>query len=405
LILFMVLLALTAFPTLAQENAEQEVFAPFVSRLKAVSQGSRILLTWRDAEDLKGTNLVYRHTEKIQADNLEQAELVARVPQGTQSCADYPPDTRPYYYAVLLEAEDGKQYRLFIPFRNVTLTATAAEEIGSPEELAAEISGLRARVDGEAVTIGYLSTQANRELLLYRSSRPLTQYTDLLGAVSYVVEPGLDTVTDKPPAGLEYYYAVLDSELVKLGEVKLVAGRNATSEPVRIPIQEAARQEPASSPVRAVPLPFLSLERSVFSGEALGPRITYPDTRELSPAAEQAVSEILRGIVDPGPAKMSVVVLEIDRTEAQGGEDYVLKSIVRERLASGQYAAAEQELVDFLSVRRGPEPAARACFYLGQTRFFQGRYRQALLDFLGARGEYYAEADPWVDACLDRLIR
>jgi len=404
-ILVTTLFAFAAFPALAQESAEQEVFAPFVSRLKATSEGSRILLTWRDAEDVEGTNLVYRHTEKIQTDNVEQAELVARVPQGTQSYADYPADTRPYFYAVLLEAENGKEYRLFIPFRNITLAGTAAEEIGSPEELAADISGLTATLEGEAVTISYRSTQANRELLLYRSSRPLSRYADLLGAVSYVIEPGLETVTDTPPAGVDYHYAVLDSQLVKLGQADLVAGKNTTSDPVRIPIQEVAREEPASAPIRAVPLPFLSLDTSVFSGEALGPRIAYPDTRELSPATEEAVAEILRGIVDPGPAKMSVVVLEIDQAEAQGGEDYVLKNILRGRLASEEYAAAEQELVDFLSVRRESKLAARANFYLGQARFFQGRYEEALIDFLSAREQFYADADPWVDACFDRLIR
>jgi hypothetical protein len=395
----------SVFLLFAQQDGEQEVFAPFVSRLKAASQGSHILLTWRDAEDVAGTNLIYRHTEQIQADNIEEAELIARVAQGTQSYADYPADTRPYFYAVVLQAEDGRQYPLFIPFRNITRAAAAAEEIGAPEELAADITGLTATVDGDAVIISYRSSQANRELLLYRSSRPLNRYTDLLGAVSYVVEAGLQTVVDRPPAGLEYHYAVLDSELVKLARVELTRGENTTSAAVRIPIPETARAHTVPAPIRAVPLPFLSLDRTVFSGETLGPRIAYPETRELSSATEEAVGKILRGIVDAGPARMSVAVLEIDQAEAQGGEDYVLKSIIRESLVSEEFAAAEEKLVDFLSVRRETKLAARACFYLGQARFLQEHYREALLDFLAAREEFYADADPWVDACFDRLIR
>lgn len=388
----------------AQDTATQEVFAPFVSRLKAVAEESRITITWRDAEDLRATNLVYRHTEKIEAENVDQAELIGRVPRGEQFFVDHPPDTQPYFYAVTLETEDGEEYRLFIPFRNITLVGSGVEAVGSPEELATAITDLSVEAGEDTVTLRFASSRPSRELLLYRSGVPIREYSDLLGAVSYVLDPGSRSAVDRPPAGLDYYYAVLDAELVKLGTVELNAGRNSSVDAVRLPIGEQESAAPVTAPIRAMPLPFLSIERTVFSGESLGPKIAYPAVRELSPDTEEALDRIFRGIIDSDPAAMEITLLRIDEAAAQGGEDFVLKGIIRGSLAAGDFVAAERELENFLSVRRNGAIEARAHFYLGQVLYFQGRYREALLDFLMARNEHYVAIEPWLDACFRGLL-
>jgi hypothetical protein len=188
LLLLCLLLLSSAMTMGAQEASENEVFAPFVSRLQATAQTSSILLTWKDSEDVAGDCLVYRHTEQINAENWSQAELVGRVSPGRLSYTDYPKDTRPYYYAVVVEGADGSAYRLFIPFRNITLAGRGIESpsLPEPEEAAARISSLTAAANQDSIIIRFESSVPSRELLLYRSSKPLQDAADLLGAVSYV---------------------------------------------------------------------------------------------------------------------------------------------------------------------------------------------------------------------------
>jgi TolA-binding protein len=66
---------------------------------------------------------------------------------------------------------------------------------------------------------------------------------------------------------------------------------------------------------------------------------------------------------------------------------------------------AQQRLKDFLSLPRKPELVARAHFYVGQIDYFQGKVRDALLEFLGAQDFFYQESEPWIDACYAWLER
>ncbi len=381
-----------------QKPETQDVFAPFVSRLKAVASETSILITWRDSDDLKGANLIYRHTEEINAGNIDKADLITRIPTGIQSYVDYPPDTNTYFYALIID-----QYRLFIPFRNITLTGRQIKNVGALEEISSKINGIKTEVADDTIIISFSTNQPSRELLLYRSSSPLQEYTDLIGAVAYVLDPGSTSHHDNPPAGLDYYYAVLDAEMVKMGKVDLAAGENATFTPAQIPLKEETAIESAPQIYRGLPLPFLTISREVFSGKNLGSDFKLPDQQKLSTAVEEAVTKILRGIVTAQPKQMNITVLEIDQAEPQGGEEYILKAIIDESLANSQYKSAESRLKNFLSIHRSDEIEARAHYYLAQTYYFQQRYQEALMSFLMAQDFYYAKVEPWIDACFEQL--
>ena len=64
------LLVLLFFVPLLLPSQSSEVFAPFVSRLKARAEPSNITLTWRNSKDLQGEKLIYRHTREIDEVNL-----------------------------------------------------------------------------------------------------------------------------------------------------------------------------------------------------------------------------------------------------------------------------------------------------------------------------------------------
>jgi hypothetical protein len=381
------------------------VFAPFVSRLKATTRDSSIVLTWRDSPDIEGTSLVYRHKEEITKDNIDNALLLGRIAHGTQSYIDFPPDTQPYYYAVIVESATGETYRIFIPFRNKTIVAVKIKFIGAPELLAAKITGIRAEGSPEGIKISFSSDKPNRDLMLYRGDSPIESLSDLLGAVSWILEKGTTIYQDIPPAGIGFYYAVLDAELVKAGKVKLVLGENSTQFPVQVPLEAAARAESSETgpSARIMPLPYLVIGREVKSGEELKPSIHLPPRVELSPATSKAVGNLLAKAPPQKAREMEVRVLNVDRTENPVGEEYILKKILVQHLIPGRYSQAEKELVNFLSIRRKREIEVRAHFYLAQSYYFQRQYRKALTEFLVAQDEYYKEVRHWVDACFDKI--
>jgi len=419
------------------------VFAPFVSRLKAVPEDSSVVLTWRDSPDVSGVNVIYRYTEDITETNLAKAEQIARVPMDKGSYVDFPPDTDPYFYAVLVEPTPGNVYTVFIPFRNKTLTPVRIEVVGSPTLLAANVTDITVERTAEGIVIGFETDKPQRDLVLYRSDEPMESLEDLVGAVSWLLDPGTTSYLDLPPAGIGYYYAVLDAELVQLGKVGLVRGENSSPYPVEMPLESPAPEALGAGPEapigrgaegtgaaetggqggraaaaadedgestdeeggrrRKLPLPYLSLSREIRSGDELKPTIYLPETVELDDETRKAVADLASRYPAPERPRMDVAVLDIDGTVTSGGEQYILKSILDRYLTAGQYRRAEAELENFLSVHRSREIETRAHFYLAQSYYFQRRYRTALIEFLMAHEAYYTDVTPWIDACFEHL--
>ncbi|MFP4564116.1 MAG: tetratricopeptide repeat protein, partial [Spirochaetia bacterium] len=97
-------------------------------------------------------------------------------------------------------------------------------------------------------------------------------------------------------------------------------------------------------------------------------------------------------------------VLPEDRgTVVSGGEEYTLKSILNKEFEERRWIETESLLNKFLSVHRSESIERRARYYLGQTLFFQGKYRDALLEFVLIRDELYVHVEPWLDVIFYRI--
>ena len=385
-----------------------EVSAPFVTRLKAQSQGTSIVLTWQDSFDVRGPLSVYRHTAEITPETLSEAQLVAEVPYGAGACTDHPPDTRPYFYAVLASDAQGRRYDVLVAFRNKTLSASAIEDVGAPEQVAARVTGLRAESAPGMIRLSFSADRPGRTLILYRSTAAISRFADLVGAVALIVDPAALAYEDAPPAGIPFYYAMADEELVKLGKAVFVAGENATAAPVSVPLAEApAQRAPAArpgAPSRAhAPCPILCSSAACTPARVSRPLRRCPRAgRSARPPARrwQPCSRAFRG--SPGQP-MRPVILDVDRVVTGGGEEFLLHAIVRDASAAADGAAAEERLQSFLSIRRDVRLEARARFYLGQALYFQQRSAEALVEMLLAADLYSAETRPWLDRCLEDL--
>ena len=140
-------------------------------------------------------------------------------------------------------------------------------------------------------------------------------------------------------------------------------------------------------------------------GDELIPAAPFllPRQQELGPAAAKAVAK-LRASIRPAPRQPPApLILEEDRSAGARGEDSLVADIAQGPFAGKNYADAEDRFVRFLRIERSPKAEARARFYTGQIQYFRGDYQNAFLTFLLASEHYYAETQPWLDACFAEL--
>lgn len=406
-IFFSFFLILTLLPALSSQE-KTEVFAPFVSRLRATTEESSIKLTWKSSADIKNYKQVYRHIEEISEANFSQSEFIARLAPNQDYYIDLPPDTRKYYYAVLLEDQEGNLYRLFIPFRNKTSLPAGVSRAGKEEDLAASVTNITVVVQGEAIIVSFESSKPERQLLLFRSTLPVRNSEDLLRASSPVaLNRNSSKYRDLPIPGVDYYYTVLDGDLFKLGKVILIQGENSTRLPVKLPLSSSRTGLPASfSQLRPIPLPYLQINSGVEQGGELTSSLPFPlpeQIESLKPATNKAIAKIFSGFSESVSPEIQLEILEADQGGNSGREGHALMEILQKQLLQGNFSQAEALFSKFLSIRRSSDIEARTHFYLAQSLYFQGKYREAFLTFLLALNHYYTQIQPWLEACYQKL--
>ncbi len=383
----------------------------FVSRLSAEPVDYQVKLSWVDPPGAKGTCLVYRSSVEITTQNIGTAQLVGKAASGTQYYIDTPPDRNGYFYAVLFEDSDGTVYPLIIPFRNKTSAPIAPTSSAPEEKLAAAITGIRAAptTGGDGIAVSFSTSNPGRDLLLFWGTAPLTVPEDLLKTTSTAaLKAGTTRYVLAALPGVDYWFAVLDSGLYKIGQTPLVKGDNVTAQPVQLPVGSGniSLRAPVAER-RALPLPSLALSFGVESGAAL-PAADVPDLpaeRKVAPDTERAIGRLLSQLPPAAAFQPAPQVLRSDLTPSPNGEIARLQEIVQGPFLGGDMPGAQKKLDDFLSLPRSPDVEARARFYLGQVYFIEGRDRDALLEFLSAQDSFYQESAAWIDACFQKLER
>jgi hypothetical protein len=400
------LLCLAPCLAVGQEAAAPTV--PYVSMLSAESAGGQVKLTWQDAPDAGGACLVYRYPQAVTARNLQDAQLVARVPAGTEYAVDAPPAGTAWFYAVMVEDSSKRLYPVVLPFRNVTSSPVTVQPEGAEAPTDARVTDIRAALsaDGLGAEVSFRTSDARRDLLLFWGTSRMTRPEDLLGSTSRLtIDAGQTRFTVPVLAGVDYHFAVLDAEAWKLGRARLAAGENVTAAPFQVPVGPGTAGFVTAPALRPFPLPALDVGVGVQTGAALDAAapLALPAGRGVSAETERAIAAILAGLGTPPPALRGQQILPAEGTPPVDEEQKGLQAIVKGPFTGGDLPEAERQLRNFLGLNRRREVEGRARFYLGQVLYLQDRPREAFLEFLVCEDVLYAEASAWKAACLERL--
>lgn len=398
---------LSSLPSFAQD--EPVIPFPFVSRLTTEVSASQVKLSWKDPPGFPGQLVVFRSTEELTAQNIGQATVIGRVQTGVQYFIDTPPDDKGYFYAVLLKDPDGTIHSVLIPFRNKTLAAVSARAPASEEQAAARITNIKAvpAAGGDGVEVTFTASNPERDLLIFRSTSPIAVPEDLLSSTSATqLDPGTTRFVVPALPGVDYWIAVMDAGMYKLGQAPLVRGENTTPDPLQVPLASGRISlAPPAAPRRPQPLPSLEITYGVRSGRPLGAS-GAPDIapeRKVSAATEKAIAALLAEAPGPPPLSPQRAVLPADATPSLDRDAGVLQGIVNGPFLGGDLDRSEKALLGFLSLHHEAQLQARAHFYLGQAYFLDKRPRDALLEFIQSEDGYYHDAQAWEDACFQEL--
>jgi len=386
--------------SLSAQSANQRFndFTPNVSQIRVESRNNLIRLTWTDSPDVRGPVFIFRSARPFTGSVPANIRPVI-VRYGAQYYIDDTDGMDNLYYFIAASDTSGRRYDIVIPRINsvfVNLANPQSPVVENPPVIIASepqnIFNMTARRDGERVIIRYNSLNPQKNAVLYRSMQPVTQPQDLLNAV--IVQSGFrNSFIDRPVSGY-WYYAVIYEDEITSGNISIKPGINTTIAEVVIFDDELTERF-----FRPIPLPFMS-------GSGNAPDGFLSDVSQPNPLSAEAIV-LLKNSRLPHKAPLELKkprVFSVDMQSPAGGEESALVHIVTEYFRKYDWEKSLTYLQQYLSVPRSPEVQARGRFYLAQTLYFTGSYREALWEFLSFRYSHPVEANSWIDAVLAAMV-
>lgn len=402
------LLLIAAVPCAGQDSA------PYVSKLKAMNDGKKILLTWKDAENAPGAVYeIFRSSIEIVKENFSSARSLGKVNTGIQQFEDLTSEGKVFYLVLMID-KSGKRMEVFLPYRNKTVTPLSiTDELYSDT---ARIASLSAAPLGKQILVSFNSEPGDRKMVVFRSTSKIASLTDLKAAVMVGQIPGLQSpFRDSPPPGVDYYYTVLDAQAFAEGAADAFTPQNTLAQPVSLPLltltpqaqkdQLSADLRPTlDSRLRPLPLPQLIVEKDPVTGSNLPPTALVPQPpRPLSDQVQRVLTLISKGSEYGAKPLPDLVILPEEKVQNPQGQQKVLSQIILSYFAGKEWVAARQQLNVLQTQIIEEKTGARIHFYLGQCLANSKDFKQAVLEFLLAEKYYDSECSPFLDSLLSQL--
>lgn len=372
------------------------------TKFRAAINGSALELSWEAPSDPAGGWELLRSASAFAVETVGKAEVIQKLPPRQRAFAYSPTDGKAWYYAILPLAGDGSALISILPGKTVTALAIAIPASKSPTSVdttkaaapSAKSSAMAfsGSVDGSALRLSFVIPPGSGTMLVYRSERSFVDGSSLLAASLLSSLPESTTsFIDFPIPGTDYYYALIREADLKAGTISFAAGAPAaTLGPISIPATGQELSFPETGDLaRTYPLPSWLFAKPGDPGVGSSPG-------RISTQTEKAIAAILAPFPKSKPKAPTLALLQEDRGQARGGEEYALSLILQGAWRSGNWVLVIEQLQSYLSLNRSPSIASRAHFYLGQAYAMTGHYRDAFFEFLSARDFHAGETRPWL---------
>ncbi len=384
---------------------ENFVFAPFISRLKAVESNSLINITWKDSRDIDGTYLIYRHTEEINRNNFADAFLVDEIPQGAENYSDSTINNTDFYYAVIAKNKEGNIFDIFLPYRNITLKPVSIKSIDKIGENTASVRYLTAAAAKDSIFLDFNADSPERYLAVLRHIEPIFGREDILSSTILNIIPSYrKSYTDYPIPGVPYYYCVIDAELLKNLNAELIPFENTTLSAAEIALTPGQEKQSNLSALRAEPLPGFKINNYLETGSRIktaGPEYNI-SFKKISDSTKNKIDLLISGY-NINTEELIPVTLEMPEKTVKNGktaEEIRLSVIIEKYFLKRNWQESVKNLLDLSRTSERKSLKNRVSFYLGQSYYFLDRPEYAFFEFLKSSESFYPESRVWLDKIL-----
>jgi hypothetical protein len=244
--------------------------------------------------------------------------------------------------------------------------------------------------------------------LIFRSGSPIKNVSDLRRALLLGRVTGASVFTDTPPAGLAFFYAVVN-EAGYFQDAPFDPA-DATLEPVEVPLPPKNNTQlfnemppvlSTSESSRPLPLPLKETLIDPLTGETLSlDRYAEKFQADLRPSVRQALKNYSTPV--PPQALPLPSILPPEDQKNLTGLDLQLATIVQTSFKKGEWSNCETRLNALACLPLSEATGSRLQFYLAQTLAEQGQFRKATLALLSSEPGKVLK-NLWLKALLERL--
>lgn len=404
-----ILLFLYLFPTVL--FSQQRIKELFVSNITVTHSDSKILLKWKNPDDLFKEINIYRSNAIINSiDSLKNATKIATLKNKENSYIDIPDDYGEYYYAILIKNKEGIENLIFIPFRNYTLNPIVIEK---KEKY--EIIKFSAKSNNKNIILEWdyksdLNEKSDVMVMIYRNITPITNEEILTNSIKIAQINIKDkTYIDYPIANINYYYAIFiqDEE-----QKRFIPDVNITINPLSIKGSSEIFFD--FSIDSFIPLPILSF----FNDPATGKNFKDPQILKIPQLIKynQKIKDIISNdknkfydILKESNIKNNTIPLDFNMLKDEElfeAKNYKIEYnrallFIRNKDYDNALNTLEEILIenplDYLKVR--------ISYYIATIYYIKGDYYKAYIYYIFSYNDFHKEIEPYLESISNIIFK
>ncbi len=233
--IFMLAYVFFIFCTFSAESAYAQFGVVDVNIIRGSVRGRVVVLNWIQKNEGGESYVLVRRNGKFRPNNIRRADIVAEIPASSLQFADVVPATGRYYYALIPMGLFNSKERIEIAEHRYTKNPVVVN-VTSPSTMESVIvEKINASSQKGSIVLTYDVPTDNADLIVYRSTTPLYQYSDLQNAVQigrFIDSAG--QIADPSPPNVPVYYSIQDGKLIDRDIGIVLRGVNTTAEPVSL---------------------------------------------------------------------------------------------------------------------------------------------------------------------------
>lgn len=236
-------------------------------------------------------------------------------------------------------------------------------------------------------------------LVIYRTNEQISSYSQLSHVEPLVtLSPDTETYTDTLSDLKDYYYTVISMtdqlyDVVLLSFNSTVTGVHLTAKQIDDNDKPKVEYETVypEGTLRKTPLPYLDMIEGINTEPLISDSVA-DTTQTLTPVKTADKKE-----------KLNPYLFEEDLVSPDGGDAYLLFEILKSSFVTKKYKETIEKLNQLIGTNISEETRNRACFYLGESHYFNQDYEEAVRSFVKVQMAYPTLSKRWIEASLDRI--